>query len=170
MKNLQIIIGAVLLHIVTAADFYKQCLYLSDFTLGNVNDAAKSLNNDVQLVNIDSSWRVSAVTTCTDENSQLTGVSFTMEPVIDEDGQTSELPLLGSEGAECKTLSLSAPINRIEASTTTLEDGTTFVNSIRYVVNPNQKTYGDFSSASSAEWTFTESNPLIGLYGQVLNN
>ena len=60
-----------------------------------------------------------------------------MSGFSDEDGQSTELPLLGSQGVDCKTLTLSAPLDRIEASTTTLEDGTSVVNSIRYVVLPN---------------------------------
>ena len=59
-------------------------------------------------------------------------------------------------------MTLSAPISHIYAST---DNG--LINSIRWVVKPNQKTFGDYDSTHGTEWTFTEETPVIGLYGQV---
>lgn len=113
---------------------------------------------------MDSRARTVSVKTCFDgkKNGPVTGVMFT---VAVEGDDNIDLPMIGNEGRTCKTLTLSAPITHIEVST---DNG--LVNAIRWVVNPNQKTYGDYDSTSGTEWTFTEETPVIGLYGQVNEN
>ena len=46
MKTPQIIIVALVLHVTFAGNFLKQCLYLSDVTLGKDDPDATKLNND----------------------------------------------------------------------------------------------------------------------------
>lgn len=75
------------------------------------------INNDKQLVDIDSAMRPSGVTTCRDENKEVTGIKFHLSDKSDENGEEIELPLLGGKGEECKYLKLSKALDRIEAST-----------------------------------------------------
>ena len=125
-----------------------------------MSGANTSMNNDVQFFEMDSRARTVSVKTCVDgekSGSPVTGVMFTVAVPGDDN---IDLPMIGNEGKNCKTLTLSADISHIEVST---DNG--IVNSIRWVVKPNQKTYGDYDSTSGTEWTFTDETPVIGLYG-----
>ena len=73
--------------------------------------------------------------------------------------------MLGEEGDDCETLTLSGPLDKIEASVTQTETLTFKLNSIRYVKSPNQRTYGTFIKPFSQEWEITEEKPVIGLFG-----
>ena len=154
-----------MVHAAIAANFYKQCLYLSDVTLGNDSKDAKKINNDEVLLNLDSNMRLHTVTTCTTTGSsagELTGARISVLDPAKPDSTPIELPLIGVEGKGCMSLKLTKLLDKIEASS---DDNV--VNSIRYVVKPNQKTYGTFNGATSAEWTFTEQTPMVGIYGQM---
>jgi len=74
MKLLQIAIGAFIYAIAKAAPFDKNCLYLSETTVGNPNINDRKISNDVQLKKIDSKMRIGKIITCTDEADEVTGV------------------------------------------------------------------------------------------------
>ena len=73
--------------------------------------------------------------------------------------------MLGNEGEECDTLTLSGPLNKIEASVTQTESLAFALNSVRYVRDPNQKTYGTFLQPFGQTWVITEERPVVGLFG-----
>ena len=162
MKAIQIIIGSVIFHTTTAAiNFNQQCLCLSDQTVGIMSEANTSMNNDVQFFEMDSRARPVSMKTCFNgkKNGPVTGVMFTVRVPGDDD---IDLPMIGNEGRNCKTLTLTNPITHIEVST---DNGV--VDAIKWVVFPNQKTYGDYNISKGTEWIFTQERPVIGLYGQV---
>lgn len=64
--------------------------------------------------------------------------------------------MLGHEGEECEVLTLTGPLNKIEASVIQLESLSFALNSVRYVRDPNQKTFGFFLGAFAKTWEFTE--------------
>lgn len=111
--------------------------------------------------------RMRAVTTCIDEEEELTGVFISLRDPDDEEGTVVNLQMLGTEGEFCDTLTLGGPIDKVAASVTQMEVGFFVVNAIRYVRDPNQKTYGTYLQPFGQEWSFNETHQLIGLIGQV---
>jgi len=76
MGLLQIVIGTLLVMNAHAKRFSKDCLLLSEKTLGNENVNDRSISNDVQLITdeANSSMRMHQITTCMDEESEVTGI------------------------------------------------------------------------------------------------
>ena len=169
MKFIRIALGA-LVAMVNAAPFDENCLYLSDVTVGNPNINDRSLSDKVQLskAGTDSRMRAHSFLTCTDAAGEVTGVQMRLGlPDATDEDEGVDLAMLGYEGVGCERLTLSKGVNKIQASVTQLPSKSFGLAAIRYVILPNQKTYGKFLAPFGGTWEFETLQPAIGLYGLV---
>ena len=167
MKFLQIALGAFVI-IANAVPFDKNCLYLSGVTVGNPNINDRSLTNKIQLSKgeSNSNMRIDSFLTCTDDFGEVTGVQMRIrDPSDPEEENSVDLTMLGYEGNDCERLTLKGGVNKVEASVSQLPSKSFGLNSIRYVADPNQKTYGSFLRPFASTWEFDPLQPVIGLYG-----
>lgn len=144
-----------------AKSIHSSCLEFSSPTLGSA--IGEQMSNSNQLANslVNDEMRPHSVKTCRTEG-HVTGIQITLSDDAYKINASNfiELDPLGSMTGDCDTVKLPGDINKIKASKSAEEM------SIEYKIygQLNEK-YGTIDSTYSQTWHFTDTNPLIGLYG-----
>ena len=71
-----------------------------------------------------------------------------------------ELSPIGNISGNCRTLELEGGLDGIKASMSTYD----YISSVVYLKGDKKVSYGPIDTYTS--WTFSDSDPLIGLYGR----
>lgn len=144
-----------------AKSIHGTCLEFSSSTLRSTT--GEQMSNSNQLANslVNDEMRPHSVKTCRTEGN-VTGIQITLSNNAYKTNANNfiELNPLGSMTDDCEIIQLPGDINKIKASKSSEKM------SIEYKIygQLNQK-YGTIDSTHSQFWHFTDSNPLIGLYG-----
>ena len=144
-----------------AKSIHSNCLEFSSPTLGSA--IGEQMSNSNQLANslVNDEMRPHSVKTCRIDES-VTGIQIILANNAYKTNANNFIKLdpLGSMTGNCDTVKLPGDVNKIKASKLAGDM------SIEYKIygQLNQK-YGELDSTYSKFWHFTDSNPLVGLYG-----
>ena len=111
--------------------------------------------------------RLHSITTC-HSKGKVTGLQFQMalDPYESEEVEVYDItPMtpLGLMSGDCEYLELPQGLDKIKA---TMNGQESSVSIVYKIFNANlRQIYGDITDERTA-WTFTEENPLVGLYGR----
>jgi len=124
------------------------------------------MTNEDQLTSkaVSDDMRLQGITTCHTEG-KVTGLQFHMalDPYEAVDEEVYDMAPIGLMSGECEKLDLPQGLDKVKATMNSLESSL----SIKYKIFDTDllQTYGEFTNEKTT-WSFSEENPLIGLYGR----
>lgn len=147
-----------------AKSIHNSCLTMSDQVAGI--EEGTFVTNEDQLTSraVSDDMRLQGITTCHTEG-KVTGLQFHMalDPYEAVDEEVYDMTPIGLMSGECEKLDLPQGLDKVKATMNPLESSL----SIKYKIFDTDllQTYGEFTSEKTT-WSFSEENPLIGLYGR----
>ena len=133
------------------------CIIRSDEVIGKASDQFVDDYETLKPI-ITADMELFKFKTCVDKLQRLEGLQFTLKSGSEE----IELNPIGNMfGNSCRTLELSGAIDGIRVAEST---SLGYITGIQYLKDGKMVTYGPIDSVYT-EWLFTETDPIVGLFG-----
>ena len=147
-----------------AKSIHNSCLTMSDAVAGI--EEGDFMTNEAQLTSraVTDDMRLHSITTC-HTDGKVTGLQFHMalDPAEAIDEDVYDMAPLGLMSGQCVPLELPDGLDKIKATINSRDSTVSLV--YKHDGTDLKQKYGDQGDERTA-WTFTQENPLVGLYGR----